>query len=117
VAKGCRGFFSCSARKATKGDCKFPICFENATKWIGFTRKDNAKRHLLQNFNEHVDFEFSSEKRKTMSDNASLSTTTVGRPVEAIHCFKTMWMTANTPQGKRVRKFYLDLERRHGRAT
>jgi DNA-binding transcriptional MerR regulator/phage anti-repressor protein len=98
--------------KAIKDDCKFPICFENATKWIGFTRKDHAKTHLLNNFNEHVDFEFSRSRGETRSDNA----TTVGRPVEAIYltadCFKTMCMTANTPQGKRVRKFYLDLERR-----
>lgn len=98
--------------KESKNDCNFPICFENATKWIGFTRKDHAKTHLLNNFDQDVDFEFSRSRGETRSDNA----TTVGRPVEAIYltadCFKTMCMTANTTQGKRVRKFYLDLERR-----
>ena len=37
-------------------DNAFVIDFDNVWKWIGFTRKDNAKTLLLKKFNENIDY-------------------------------------------------------------
>ena len=35
----------------------FPVDFDEAWVWIGYTRKDNAKRALVNNFKEGVDYQ------------------------------------------------------------
>lgn len=106
--------------KASASSAPFPICFEKAADWIGFTQKAHAKRHLIKNFEEKVDFEFSYPGDKTSQissgDKNQFAILKTGRPTEhiflSVECFKAMCMTANTAQGKRVRRYYLDLERR-----
>jgi len=101
--------------KAAKDGCKFPICFESAAKWIGFSRKDHAKTHLLANFVEHEDFE-SSRSSGNMSENKNGAAISHRGSAEKIFmtadAFKCLCMSASTAQGKRVRRFYLNLERR-----
>jgi len=100
-------------KKTVKNDCKFPICFASAAKWIGFTRKDNAKTHLLANFVEHEDFEFSFNK---CEENRGAPKARMGRPPEkifiSVDTFKHMCLLAGTRRAKTVRLYYLQLERR-----
>lgn len=94
---------------------KFPIDFENAYKWIGFTEKGSAKKHLVKHFDQGTDFQFLTRKSKTQI-SGELTDTVIGRPSENIHltvdCFKSMCMTVCTEQSKRVRRYFLDLEER-----
>lgn len=87
-----------------KSDDEFPVDFDFAWQWLGYTRKDNAKRILVSEFQRGVDF--SSEVRKTSSN---------GRPTESImltvECLKSFGMMAGTEQGKAIRKYFLECER------
>ncbi len=35
---------------------KFPVDFEDAIDWLGYSRKNNAKRALVKNFTKDVDY-------------------------------------------------------------
>jgi phage anti-repressor protein len=85
-----------------QSDEKFPIDFDDAWQWIGYSRKDNAKTSLSSNFVEGLDFSLSFRK------------SFVGRPTElitlTIECFKSFCMMAGTPRGREVRLYFLNCE-------
>jgi phage anti-repressor protein len=85
---------------------EFPVDFDLAWKWLGFSRKDPAKRSLFScGFTEGTDLHISVE----------LGTLDVPRSTEkiwlTIDCFKTWGMMANTEQGKQVRTYFLQCEK------
>ena len=83
---------------------EFPVDFDDAWQWIGWTVKQTGKNVLLNNFEEGVDF-----LRET-SKNCGR-----GRPgdqlVLTIDCFKSLAMMAGTEKGKQVRRYFLNCER------
>lgn len=85
-----------------ESESPFPIDFEQAWQWIGYTRKDNAKRVLDENFETELDF--SSLMRKSP----------MGRPTELIKlsldCFKQLAMMAGTEKGQEVRRYFINCE-------
>ena len=99
-----------------KNSSEFCIDFEKAATWIGFTRKDHAKNLLEKTCEENLDFSILPFQRGNSSSNDVVGHIKAGRPAEIIRittdCFKTLCMTARTEQGRRVRKFYLELEKR-----
>ena len=82
----------------------FPVDFDQAWQWIGYSTKQKAKSKLTNNFEEDVDF---LTKR--------VKTSTGGRPSESIvltiDCFKSLGMMAGTQKGKEVRRYFLECER------
>ncbi|MEH1783256.1 MAG: hypothetical protein V7L26_30035 [Nostoc sp.] len=81
----------------------FPVDFDAAWKWLGYARKDNAKKQLSK-FKEGV--EFSVELRKNSqcgrsSENIKLS----------VECFKHLAMLAQTDKGWEVRNYFIECER------
>jgi phage anti-repressor protein len=85
---------------------EFPIDFDNAWVWIGYTRKDNAKSSLLSaGFIDGTDFEILLNNQENSK---------VGRPSDkimlTIDCFKSFCMMAGTSKGHQVRKYFLDCE-------
>lgn len=80
---------------------QFPINIDLASKWIGYTRKDNVKRILESEFTIDEDYIIHSEETNT-------------KPIEvimlSIFCFKAMCMSSRTEMGKRVRRYYLAME-------
>ena len=86
-----------------RSDKEFPIDFDDAWQWIGYTRKDTAKDLLESRFDRG--FDFSGENRKNGQR---------GRPVEkiflTIDCFKQFCMVAETQKGKEVRRYFLNCE-------
>lgn len=85
---------------------QFPIDFDDAWKWIGYSRKDNAKIALLgAGFLEDKDF------RVFLNDQEN---SRGGRPSEkitlTIDCFKSFCMMAGTDRGRAVRRYFLDCE-------
>ncbi|BAZ39439.1 KilA-N domain family protein [Calothrix sp. NIES-4101] len=82
----------------------FPIDFDEAWSWLGYSTKQKAENKLRRNFEEGLDFL-----------TKGLKSSSGGRPgqlvVLSIDCFKSLGMMAGTSQGKRIRKYFLDCER------
>lgn len=82
---------------------RFPIDLDDAWKWIGWSKKQDAKELLLNNFRDGKDF-----LRKGVKSPAG------GRPSESIvltvDCFKSLAMMAGTPKGQKVRDYFIDCE-------
>lgn len=81
----------------------FPIDFDDAWRWIGYSEKGKAKRALLNaGFAENVDF------------LPILAKSSGGRPAEKIYltveCFKMFCMMAGTLKGREVRLYFLECE-------
>lgn len=86
---------------------QFPIDFDDAWQWIGYTRKDNAKRALLScGFEEGID----------LLINEELGTLDSPRAEECImltvDCFKMWAMMAGTEKGRETRIYFLQCERK-----
>nr|WP_290224205.1 hypothetical protein [Trichocoleus desertorum] len=82
----------------------FPIDFDDAWQWVGYSSKQKAKNKLLNHFEEGIDF---LTKRLKNSQG--------GRPSELIQltidCFKSFGMMAGTDKGKEIRRYFLECER------
>ena len=96
--------------KYLDSDNEFPIDFDNAWMWVGYTRKENALNKLLNNFDIGVDF---IEEENIFSPNGEKIAR--GRKPDkyyiTIDCFKAFCMMAGTSKGKEVRKYFLDCEK------
>ncbi|WP_072044974.1 antA/AntB antirepressor family protein [Aliterella atlantica] len=83
---------------------EFPIDFDTAWKWIGYSTKQKAKNKLTNNFEQEIDYL-----------TKWVKTPQGGRPSEYISltldCFKCLGMMAGTGQGKEVRRYFLECER------
>jgi phage anti-repressor protein len=95
-----------SAYSLTKSVDAFPVDFDAAWRWLGFSRRDSAKQSLLDcEFIKGVEFQI----------NLELGTLDVPRPKEkimlAVECFKSWGMMAGTEQGKQIRKYFIECER------
>lgn len=84
---------------------QFPVDFEQAWAWLGYSKKDKALSILKKHFVEGEDFallrggEWSQGGRS--SDLYVLTTS----------CFKELGMMAGTAKGKEVRKYFVQCER------
>jgi phage anti-repressor protein len=90
-----------------ESDQEFPIDFDQAWPWIGYSRKNNAKQALQAcNFVEGID---------TLTYQ-QLGTLAAPRPEERImltvDCFKMWAMMARTKEGRAVRLYFLECERK-----
>jgi len=89
-------------------DNPYPIAFDEAWQWIGFSTKGNAKRVLDKNFEEGADYLVFINSDKNPQG---------GRSTHEIHlttdCFKSFCMLAQTEQGKAVRRYFLEIEKRY----
>jgi phage anti-repressor protein len=85
----------------------FPIDFDDAWHWIGYSRRNNAKRALLScGFEEGID----------LLINEQLGTLDDPKPEECImltvDCFKMWAMMAGTEKGRETRIYFLECERK-----
>jgi phage anti-repressor protein len=94
------------AQKIFNSKEKFPVKFDNAWQWLEYDRKDSAKRYLIDNLEEDIDFRIYVE----------LGTLAVPRPSEnillSIEGFKNWGMMSKTPVGKQIRRYFMDCESR-----
>ncbi|ALF55639.1 hypothetical protein ACX27_26805 [Nostoc piscinale CENA21] len=86
---------------------QFPVSFDSAWVWLGYSTKGNAKRNFENaGFIENVDYMVFITTDKNPSG---------GRPSEEImltaECLKQWGMMAGTEQGKQVRLYFLECER------
>lgn len=100
------------AKQLVSSDEQFPVLFDSAYEWLGYSRKDSAKRAFLNcGFIEGVDF-------SSLHSNVEVQiegTREVKREVEliklTIDCFKMWAMLSKTEQGNKVRLYFLECER------
>lgn len=84
---------------------QFPVDFDDAWQWLGYSRKDNGKTAFLKcGFIENIDY-----VSLKVQENSE------GRPRETFNlsceCLKQWGMMAGTEQGKRVRLYFLECEK------
>jgi phage anti-repressor protein len=85
---------------------QFPVNLEVACEWLGFSRKDVAKRKLIKNFVEGEDYrvhqvaESAPQGGLTHYEDIWLTT----------NCLKELGMMAGTPKGKQIRKYFIQCE-------
>ncbi|MFA9202053.1 MAG: hypothetical protein ACEQSC_00680 [Candidatus Nanopelagicaceae bacterium] len=83
----------------------FPINFDDAWRWLEYSKKDKAKDYLIANLEEGIDFLLERE----------LGSLAVPRPSEqislSIEGFKNWAMMSKTATGKQVRKYFIECER------
>lgn len=95
----------------------FPVDFDDGWRWIGYTRKHDAKRKLQKNFNENVDFRVLRDlpQNSTQQEIEANSENLGGRPTEIIKltvdCYKAFCMMAGTEKGRQVREYFLECEK------
>lgn len=87
-----------------ESDQQFPVDFDAAWQWAGYTRKDNALRVLKADFAEGE--EFSSLKRRASQQGGAA----VFYRLTA-DCFKQFCMMAGTEKGKEVRRYFIECEK------
>lgn len=92
-----------TAKSLVESSDTFPVNFDQAWQWVGYSAKHKAKIKLQNNFEEGVDF-----------STDRLKTSTGGRPSDSIYltikCFKKFAMMAGTEQGDQVREYFLQCE-------
>lgn len=89
---------------------EYPIDFENAWQWLGYSTKQKAQTKLTNNFEEGVDYTFNLTVKchKTSPKKGSSVYNEIRLTVE---CLKSFGMMAGTEKGKEVRKYFLDCEK------
>ena len=96
--------------KAILEDTAFPVDFDDAWQWVGYSTKQKAKDALERAFVEGEDYHINRKvkvvKRKqgggTAADSINLS----------LDCFKAFCMMAGTEKGKEVRRYFIEAEKR-----
>lgn len=86
----------------------YPVNFDDAWQWLGYSRKDNAKKVLVKNFQRNLDY--SAELRNQPNTSAS-GFTQVEILMLTNDCFRSLGMLAQTEKGKEIRKYYLQVEK------
>jgi len=94
---------------------QFVVDFDNVWKTVEFTRRDSAKRILVKNFTEQIDYkivaplfcgatlEAQNEQKKHGGQNKETILLTVD-------CFKNFCMLAATTKAKEIRSYYVKME-------
>ena len=103
------------AQSLYDSETAFPVAFDDAWKWLGYSKKENALRAFLNNgFDLEVDFVVLLIKEEN-------SKASEGRPSDdyklTVDCLKTFAMMAKTEQGKQVRRYFLQCEKSHKEST
>jgi phage anti-repressor protein len=100
--------FYCFLKYDTKKD--FVIDFDNVWKWLGFTRKDNAKRLLEKFFTKDIDYKIISLRSEENKNKEE----TRGRKEEqimlTINTFKKFCLKSETKKADEVHDYYIKLE-------
>ena len=91
----------------------FVIDFDNIWKWVGFSRKDNAKKILTKNFINDIDYQI--KKLFPEAAGASREPQHGGQNKETImltiNTFKKFCLKAGTKKADEIHDYYIKLEK------
>jgi hypothetical protein len=101
------GSFYCYLNYNSKND--FVIDFDKIWKWVGFSRKDPAKRLLENNFTQNIDYKIllhqSVERNKNDRGGNNKETILI-----TINTFKKFCLKAGTKKADEIHDYYIKLE-------
>jgi phage anti-repressor protein len=109
----------------TRSTEQYPVDFDQAWQWVGYSTKGNALRKLQENFEEGIDFDLSKLINQKSSQGVDFCLSEMiskkqGRGGHnqilyflTVDCFKAFCMMAGTEKGKEVRKYYLRIEKEY----
>jgi len=106
--------FYCYLQYHPKND--FVIDFDEVWKWLGFSRKDNAKRNLDKYFVTDVDYKIEMSKTEVFApESGGAKTDTRGGHNKekislSVHTFKKFCMKADTKKADEIHEYYIKLE-------
>ncbi|MEH1800801.1 MAG: phage antirepressor KilAC domain-containing protein [Nostoc sp.] len=93
-------------KNAVESEVEFSVNFDDGWQWLEYSRKDAAKRVMVANFEENIDYLVSHNNVENLSG---------GRPSEDIYltadCFKQLSMLSGTAKGREVRLYFIQCER------
>ncbi len=89
---------------------EFPIDFDAAWKWIGYSTKQKAKNKLTNNFDLGFDYTLN-QMVKRVEGNKGGGAVRFESINLTLDCFKSLGMMAGTAKGKEVRRYFLECER------
>jgi phage anti-repressor protein len=89
---------------------QFPVDFDAAWQWLGYSTKQKAKNKLLNNFEQGLDYALNQTVKCHKASSGSGSSIYLEIYL-TIDCFKSLGMMAGTSQGREIRKYFLDCER------
>jgi len=85
---------------------KYPVDFDRAWKWIGYSTKGNAKRVFLKNFIPTNDY------RIIINDKRDNNPNPEQKIFITIEAFKEFCMVSETTTGRDVRRYFIDVEKK-----
>ena len=91
-----------------QSDNPFPVNFDDAVQWIGYSTKQKAKNKLLNNFGTGIDYMISLNQSVERTGRGGQNREDIRLTVD---CFKSLGMMAGTQKGKEVRRYFLECER------
>jgi len=86
----------------------FPVDFELAWQWLGYSSKQACRKKLTRNFDAGTDY---LSKWMSVAHSNGLTASRTEQIFLTIDCFKSLGMMAGTEQGKVIRKYFLECER------
>jgi phage anti-repressor protein len=89
----------------------YPVDFDDAWQWVGYSRKDHALRALRDNFEEGVDYHLPNNGEVVKREQGG--GTQPAKYFLTTDCFKAFCMMAGTEKGKEVRQYYLAIEKKY----
>lgn len=102
----------------------FPVDFDKAWKWVGYSTKGNAKRIIESDFTVNIDYSLllTNDKQKDRGGHGQVFITNDKQKSRGgynketikltVDCFKKFCMLARTDRGKEVREYFLECERK-----
>lgn len=90
---------------------RYPVDFDQAWLWAGYSSKSVAMRKLKGYFDEGVDFVYA-ERHKASAEGFTANVVKL-----TTRCFKEFCMVAKTKEGKQVRQYFIDCEERLQKVT
>ncbi|ATZ80831.1 hypothetical protein BMW23_0785 [Bodo saltans virus] len=88
----------------------FVIDFNDVWKWIGFTRKDNAKRLLIKLFVENIDYRISLLSTEERTYNDEKGRQNKEQILMTVNAFKKFCLKADTKKADEIHNYYIKLE-------
>jgi anti-repressor protein len=86
----------------------YPIDFDDAWKWIGYSSKQKARNKLFHNFEPKIDYTVLLNQMGKQNGRGGHNREQIRLTID---CFKSLAMMAGTSKGKEVRQYFLKCER------
>lgn len=95
-------------RKILRSSEPYPVDFDQAWEWVGYSSKQKGKDSLIRNFTENTHFTRSVEMVKRKQGGGALRE----KILLTVDTFKMFCMLAQTSKGNQVREYFIKVEKK-----